>query len=95
MSAVMTAELIGTLEYVSVLVKDQDAALAFYRDVLGFEVSDDDNYGSGQAGCLAHQAARPDWYFSPIRRRLTKQATAAAAAAAGAAGQATPGRGWC
>ena len=48
MSAVMTAELIGTLEYVSVLVKDQNAALAFYRDVLGFEVSDDENYGTGQ-----------------------------------------------
>jgi predicted enzyme related to lactoylglutathione lyase len=48
MSAVMTAELIGSLEYVSVLVKDQDSALAFYRDVLGFEVSDDETYGTGQ-----------------------------------------------
>jgi catechol 2,3-dioxygenase-like lactoylglutathione lyase family enzyme len=38
---------IGNLEYVTVMVKNQDAARAFYTEALGFEVSDDTTYGSG------------------------------------------------
>jgi catechol 2,3-dioxygenase-like lactoylglutathione lyase family enzyme len=38
---------IGNLEYATVLVKDQAAALRFYTEMLGFEVSDDTTYGNG------------------------------------------------
>lgn len=45
---VETGTLISGLDYVTVMVKNQDAALAFYTQVLGFEVSDDENFGAGQ-----------------------------------------------
>jgi catechol 2,3-dioxygenase-like lactoylglutathione lyase family enzyme len=35
------------LDYATVMVKDQDAALRFYTDILGFEVGDDQRMGSG------------------------------------------------
>jgi catechol 2,3-dioxygenase-like lactoylglutathione lyase family enzyme len=48
MSAVATKTLITHLEYVSVQVKDQEAARNFYVDVLGFEVDEDKSYPDGQ-----------------------------------------------
>jgi catechol 2,3-dioxygenase-like lactoylglutathione lyase family enzyme len=38
---------ISHLDYATVMVKDQEAALRFYTGVLGFEVSDDKAMGSG------------------------------------------------
>jgi lactoylglutathione lyase len=35
------------LTHVTIYVKDQDAALAFYRDMLGFSVSSDEQFGPG------------------------------------------------
>ncbi len=43
-----TGLLISSLDYVTVMVKDQDAALRFYTEVLGFQASDDEQFGSGQ-----------------------------------------------
>ncbi|MCC7477918.1 VOC family protein [bacterium] len=43
-----TGLLISSLDYVTVMVKDQDAALNFYTGVLGFERVDDEQFGSGQ-----------------------------------------------
>ena len=48
MSAVATKQLISHLEYVSVQVKDQEAARLFYIDALGFEVDEDKSYPDGQ-----------------------------------------------
>ena len=48
MSAVATKQLISHLEYVSVQVKDQEAARRFYTEGLGFEVDEDKSYPDGQ-----------------------------------------------
>ena len=48
MSAVATKQVITHLEYVSVQVKDQEAAKRFYTEALGFEVDEDKSYPDGQ-----------------------------------------------
>jgi catechol 2,3-dioxygenase-like lactoylglutathione lyase family enzyme len=44
---VASGTLIAGLDYVTVMVKNQDAALRFYTEVLGFEVGDDAQFGEG------------------------------------------------
>jgi len=52
---------ITAIETITIPVADQDVALAFYRDVLGFEVTGPDGVGSGLqelAHCLCHTLGR-------------------------------------
>jgi len=50
MSTLVSTErtLISGLDYATVLVKQQESALRFYTEVLGFEKADDEQYGTGQ-----------------------------------------------
>ena len=52
--------MITNISIVSVFVKDQDEALAFYTDVLGFELKDDITLGDGYRWCTVVHPKQPE-----------------------------------
>ena len=52
--------MITNISIVSVFVKDQDEALAFYTDVLGFELKDDITLGDGYRWCTVVHPSQPE-----------------------------------
>ncbi|KRF22621.1 MULTISPECIES: VOC family protein [unclassified Phycicoccus] len=52
--------MITNISIVSVFVKDQDEALAFYTDVLGFEPKDDITLGDGYRWCTVVHPKQPE-----------------------------------
>jgi catechol 2,3-dioxygenase-like lactoylglutathione lyase family enzyme len=56
---VASGTLISGLDYVTVMVKDQDAALRFYTEVLGFEAGEDAHFGDGTRWLTVGPAGSP------------------------------------
>lgn len=52
--------MITNISIVSVFVKDQDEALAFYTDVLGFELKDDITLGGDYRWCTVVHPSQPE-----------------------------------
>ncbi len=52
--------MISNISLVSVWVKDIDASLAFYTDVLGFEPKDDITFGEGFRWCTVVHPQQPE-----------------------------------
>ena len=56
--------MITNISIVSVFVKDQDEALAFYTDVLGFEPKDDITLGDGYRWCTVVHPKQPELHVN-------------------------------
>jgi catechol 2,3-dioxygenase-like lactoylglutathione lyase family enzyme len=69
-----TTSRINTLGVVCIPVSDQDKAIEFYVDTLGFEKRADIPFGNGFAGSRSRHPGLPRRSRSPHRRRASRPA---------------------